>query len=49
MYASKYQQWIIRDYRALMAELRIIFALLVLLELIKIEEKWRNSAPFVRL
>jgi hypothetical protein len=42
------QQWIIRDSRELMAELRTIFALLVLLVSIKIEEKWRSSAPFVR-
>jgi hypothetical protein len=31
-----------------MAELRTIFALLVLLQSIKTEEKWRSSAPFVR-
>jgi hypothetical protein len=40
-----YQQWIIRDSSASMAELRTIFALL---GSIKFEEKWRSSAPFVR-
>jgi hypothetical protein len=32
-----------------MAELRTIFAFSLLLESIKIEAKWRNSALFVRV